>query len=205
MSDSDKLAAILKMADPSSNSSYQERKVALSKAHEIMNKTGMSYASVGMSQKDAERIETQFSVTTNTQPEKPQKEKRLSIFSRSDEIAVSTPRHRQQPTSSRQKSKVTVTDWEAENERRDRAESDAKYDNWKMWKHAENIKQAENEESAKRLIKNFLVGIAFVAATGAVIVFSQNAALISAVTLITKIFGVIFMTLMAIFVIAISR
>lgn len=204
MSDSDKLTAILKMADPSNNSSYQERKVALNKAHEIMDRTGMSYASVGMSQAEAARIETQFSVSVNTKPKSQPKEKRVSIFSRSGEIAVSDHPH-YTPQPKQKKPRVELPDWEAENERKQRDESDKRYADWEKWRHAEDVKQAQSDIDATRFFKKFLVGLALVIAINAFVVFSQNAALIGTTILVAKIFGVIFVSLMAIFVIAISR
>ena len=205
MSNSDKLAAILKMADPQSNSSYQERKVALNKAHKLMDDTGMSYASVGMSQADAERIETQFCVSVNIKPKSPPKEKRVSIFSRSGEIAASDhPHYTSQPTPSK-KPVVKITDWEAEYERKQRDEADKRYANWQQWRDAEDVRQAQSDIDATRFFKKFLLGLALVIAISAFVVFSQNAALIGTAILAVKIFGVIFVSLMAIFVIAISR
>src|SRR3990167_470746 len=62
--DTSKIIAILNKADPLHNSNYQERQVALSMAHKAMDRQGLSYASLGYSQVDAERIENQFSVTS---------------------------------------------------------------------------------------------------------------------------------------------
>jgi hypothetical protein len=58
----DKLIAVLNMADPLQNSNWQERRVALDMAHKFMDSYGHSYASLGFSYSDAERIENQFSV-----------------------------------------------------------------------------------------------------------------------------------------------
>jgi hypothetical protein len=60
----EKLTAILNKADPAHNSNYQERQVALNIAHKMMDQMGISYAFLGYSQADAERIENQFSVTS---------------------------------------------------------------------------------------------------------------------------------------------
>jgi hypothetical protein len=60
----EKLTAILNKADPALNSNYQERQVALNMAHKMMGQMGISYAFLGYSQADVERIENQFSVTS---------------------------------------------------------------------------------------------------------------------------------------------
>jgi hypothetical protein len=58
------IRAILGKADPLYNQNYQERLVALDMARKAMIKMGFSYATLGYSQSDAERIENQFSVST---------------------------------------------------------------------------------------------------------------------------------------------
>lgn len=52
------------MADPLYNPNYQERLVALDMARKVMSKMGFSYATLGYSQSEAERIENQLSVST---------------------------------------------------------------------------------------------------------------------------------------------
>jgi hypothetical protein len=61
--------AALNKADPERNSNYQDRQVALNMAHKAMDSQGLSYASLGFSQEDAERIENQFSVATGHERE----------------------------------------------------------------------------------------------------------------------------------------
>lgn len=204
MSDSYKLKSILKMADPRSNSSYHERKVALDKAHKIMDDTGMSYASVGMSQADAERIETQFSVATPSKPKTKQNETRVSIFSRVRDLAVSDrPSHTPQPQ--RKKQDVQVPDWEAENERKQREDWDRKYTEWKKWRHTQDIEEAKAEESARKFLRNAAIAFVFVVIFIALVIFSQNAFIINAVVLVAKIFGAIFVVLMAFFTLFVLR
>jgi hypothetical protein len=67
--DTKTLVAALNKADPERNSSYQDRQVALKFAHRAMDESGLSYASLGFSQEDAERIENQFSVATGHERE----------------------------------------------------------------------------------------------------------------------------------------
>ena len=57
------IKAILNKADPLNNPNYQERQVALNMAHKAMGRD-ISYASLGYSLADAERIENQFAVTS---------------------------------------------------------------------------------------------------------------------------------------------
>ena len=198
MDDQKKLQSILKMADPQANSSHQERKVALNKAHEIMDRTGMSYASVGMSQADAERIETQFSVATPFKKKTQPKETRVSIFSRGGEIAVSDhPHYTSQPA--RKKPIVQVPDWEAENERKQWDESNRRYADWEKWRHAEDVKQAKSDADAMKFIRNVAITLILVVIVGVFVFLSQNAVIISAVTLVAKIFAAIFVALLAFF------
>jgi len=58
------IRAILGKADPLYNPNYQERLVALDMARKVMSKMRFSYAALGYSQSDAERIENQLSVST---------------------------------------------------------------------------------------------------------------------------------------------
>lgn len=204
MSRADKLSSILRMADPERNPSYRERKVALEKAHQIMDQTGMSYASVGMSQADAERIETQFSVATPSKPKTKQKETRVSIFSRAGDLAVSDrPSYTPQPQ--RKKQDVQVPDWEAENERKQREDWDRKYTEWEQWRHTQDIEEAKAEESAKKLVRNAAIAFVFVVIFGALVILSQNASIINAVVLVAKIFGAIFVALIAFFTLFVLR
>ena len=198
MDDQKKLQSILKMADPQANSSHQERKVALNKAHEIMDRTGMSYASVGMSQADAERIETQFSVETPSKKKTQPKETRVSIFSRSGEIAVSDHPH-YTPQPKQKKPRVELPDWEAENERKQWDESNRRYADWEKWRHAEDVKQAKSDADAMKFIRNVAIALVLVVIVGVFVFLSQNAVIISAVTLVAKIFAAIFVALLAFF------
>lgn len=202
--DQKKLESILKMADPQTNSSHQERKVALNKAHEIMDRTGMSYASVGMSQADAERIETQFSVATPSKPKQQKKETRVSIFSRVGDLAVSDP-PRYTPQPQRKKQAVQVPDWEAEQERKEREDSDRRYTEWKQWRHTQDIEEAKTEQSARKFVRNVAIAFVFVLIFGALVLLSQNADIINAVVLVAKIFGAIFVALMAFFAFFVLR
>lgn len=194
-----KLQSILKMADPQANSSYQERKVALNKAHEIMDRTGMSYASVGMSQADADRIETQFSVATPSKKKTQPKETRVSIFSRSGEIAVSDHPHYIPQPAPHKKPKVELPDWEAENERKQWDESNKRYADWEKWRHAEDVKQAKSDADAMKFIRNVAITLILVVIVGVFVFLSQNAVIISVVTFVAKIFAVIFVALLAFF------
>lgn len=159
MSDSDKLAAILKMADPQSNSSYQERKVALNKAHEIMDKTGMSYASVGMSQAEAERIETQFSfaIGGNQRDER----KSLSLFNKKPKRENTGVQKREPETVyvpwSTTSKKTTKKEEPYESyadqcERAEWARIDKQYKDWSAWRSQEDAKNAEIEAAANKVI-----------------------------------------------------
>jgi hypothetical protein len=65
----DTVIASLHMADPDHNSNYHERYVALEMAHKAMDEQGLSYASLGFSQEEAERIEQQFSASTGHEQE----------------------------------------------------------------------------------------------------------------------------------------
>ena len=198
MSNQNTLKAILKKADPALNSSYHERKVALEKAHKMMDETGMSFASAGFSVEDARRIEDQFSVVAPSKPKAEQRETRVSIFSRSGEIAVSDhPHYKPQPQ--RKKTIAQVPNFEEENERRQREEWDKKYSDWEKWRHAENISQVKSEESARRFLRNAILSFVSITLIVAFILLSQNAAIISAVVLIAKILGAIFVVFMAYF------
>lgn len=193
-----KLQSILKMADPQTNSSHQERKVALDKAHKLMDSTGMSYASVGMSQSDAERIESQFSVAVPSKPKPPPKETRVSIFSRGGDLAVSDHPHYTSQTKTK-KPVVETPDYEEENARKQRADFYRGYDNWQQWRNAEDVKQAQSEAGAKKFIRNVGIAVVLLIIVGVFVLLSQNAAIISAVTLAAKIFAVVFVALMAFF------
>lgn len=204
MSDYDRIQAILRKADPDSNSSWQERKVALEMAHKQMDKTGISYASLGISQSVAERIENQFSVTSSTKPKKHERSAGLSIFSNSGEIAVHTPRYRQQPTQ-KPKPRIDIPDWEAENEKKQQMEWDRGYDAWAKWRHDEDIKQAQSAESGKREIKIIFGIFILVLAVGAAVLLSQNSAIIDAAKLVVEIFGIVFFSLLAFFALVVLR
>lgn len=199
-----KLEAILKMADPQTNSSYRERQAALNKAHKLMDDTGMSYASVGMSQADAERIESQFSVAVPSKPKAQPKETRVSIFSRSGDLAVSGHPH-YTPRTKTKKPVVETPDYEEENARKQREDFDRGYANWKRWRHAEDVKQAQSEAGAKKFIRNVGIAVVLLVIVGVLILLSQNAAIISAVTLAAKIFAVVFVALMAFFGLVVLR
>jgi hypothetical protein len=59
MSLRDKAIATLNMADPAFNENQNERAVALAAAHKMMDKGKFSFASLGFTERDAERIEGQ--------------------------------------------------------------------------------------------------------------------------------------------------
>lgn len=195
-----KLKSILKMADPQANSSYQERKVALDKAHKIMDDTGMSYASVGMSQSDAERIETQFSVSASTTPKKERQRSPLSIFQRSDAVQSYIPPRTRQPAPSQPKKVIpSGPSWEEENERKQREDFDRRYKSWEEWRTAEDAIIAENERLGAKALKVFVAVVAFLILAAILIISSQNEMIINAVVLVAKIFGGIIFSLLALF------
>lgn len=166
MSDSDKLAAILKMADPSSNSSYQERKVALNKAHEIMDRTGMSYASVGMSQADAERIEIQFSVAVGGNQRKEKASLGLNLFKQNTQKS-NTGIQKREPetifvpwstTPKKTVKKEEPTESYVERcEREERARWDKQYDDMVAYQKEEAVKQKNEKALADKFVKNATV------------------------------------------------
>lgn len=161
MSELDKLTAILRMADPERNSSYRERKNALNIAHSMMDKAGVSYASLGFSQSEAERIENQFAVTSSTNPIKPEKSAKISIFSQSGDITTQTPYYTRQPP--RQQVKPITTSWTEENERKQRENFDRGYEAWEDWRKNEDMKNYKIEQAAKKFTKiaylMFVLGI----------------------------------------------
>lgn len=58
----DTIKSMLRIADPANNAPAHERRSALTMAQREMDKQGWSYASLGFSQEDAERIANQFAV-----------------------------------------------------------------------------------------------------------------------------------------------
>lgn len=149
MNEQERLAAILRKADPANNPSYQERKVALDMAHKAMDKTGMSYASVGFSPEDAARIENQLSVTTGGSSQRKEKNNESwSIFKPSTSNDIERSTHRKTGYSEPKRRPAVREQYESyvdRCEREEREDFDKRYDAWVSWRKQENAKEAEQE------------------------------------------------------------
>lgn len=154
--DSETIKAILNKADPNKNSSVHERQNALRMAEREMDKSGLSFASLGFSQEDAERIANQFSVAVGGG----QREERasLNLFSRKPkpqnyDIQKQEPKTVYVPSSKPAKRKeepyVSYVD---QCEQAEWARVDKEYKDWAAWRAGEDAKNAEAIAATAKVI-----------------------------------------------------
>lgn len=138
-----KIIAMLRSADPNKNSSTHERKTALQMAQKEMDKQGLSFASLGFSMEDAERISNQFAVISPQA--QPKAQAPINSILRASKSTILRPR-RSDPQSKRaQQPLETYAD---QCERNEAQADDANYDALKNWRISENIKNAEMSKVA---------------------------------------------------------
>lgn len=147
--DIETVKSILQKADPNRNSSVHERQNALRMAEREMDKNGWSFASLGFSHEDAERIANQFSVTTGKNQNKEHSSFGLGFF-RGSQSAVSTGIQRREPkTIYVPKSKPVIRKEEPYEsytercEREDRVKWDLKYDEMNKYQKQQERERAE--------------------------------------------------------------
>jgi len=146
----------LNKADPNKNSSVHERQNALRMAEREMDKNGWSFASLGYSQEDAERIATQFSVSAADG----QREQRASIglFGKRQSTSNHAIQQRETKTvysPSPKPAKRKEEPYESYADQCDRAERarvDQQYKDWSAWRSQEDAKNAEIEAAANKVI-----------------------------------------------------
>lgn len=206
--DAETIKAILNKADPNKNSSVHERQNALRMAEREMDKSGLSFASLGFSQEDAERIANQFSVAAPGASNY-QREARgsFSIFRpRANDIERSTQRQsRSTPARKPAATEEPGESFEDQCLRREREASDRQYNAWAQWRTEEDVREAQSQQAGK---KAFFIILGIVAFVLGIVLFSaitQNAALWTGIEFVFKVFAGIAILLAGYFVFWILR
>lgn len=207
--DADKVKAMLNKADPNNNPSVHERQNALRMAEREMDKSGLSFASLGFSQEDAERISNQFSVAAPG-ASKYQREERgsFSIFRpRTNEIERSTQRQSRSasPSQKRVVPQESGESFEDQCLRKEREESDSRYAAWQKWRAEEDVREAKSERDGKKAFFIILGIVVFVLGLVLFSAITQNAALWAVIETGFTIVAVIVFLLMGYFVLWVLR
>lgn len=207
--DADKVKAMLNKADPNNNPSVHERQNALRMAEREMDKSGLSFASLGFSQEDAERIANQFSVAMPGATSRQREEGGVfSIFKpRANDIERSTQRQSRsnQPVQKRSVAEEPRESFEDECLRKEREDSDRQYNAWAQWRAEEDVREAQSQRDGK---KAFFIILSVVAGVVGLVLFSaitQNAALWAVIEMGFKIIAGISVLLMGYFTFVVLR
>jgi len=158
--------AMLRKADPQSNSSMHERKSALQMAEREMDKNGWSFASLGFSMDEAERIANQFSVTAPRSTAPREKVSSLGIFRGQRSEAIKPARRDtvySQPAPKKKEPKPVEHQetYTEQCERLDYEERTRKYEAWEA--HRREEKALEEEASKIAVILQYVfLGIVIV-------------------------------------------
>jgi len=164
--DPETVKAMLRKADPEKNSSMHERRSALQMAQREMDKHNWSFASLGFSMDDAERIANQFSVTAPRSIAPREKVSSLGIFRghRSEAVKpVTRESVYSQPAPKKKESKPVEhqESYTEQCERLDYEERMRKYDAWEARRREEKEVEAEAEKIAV-ILQYVIIGIVVV-------------------------------------------
>ncbi len=155
--DTGTIKAMLEKADPSRNTSVHERQNALRMAEREMDKAGLSYASLGFSHEDAERIANQFSVISGAGV----KEERasLGLFKEWSRPETGIQKHAPSagPKLAVQNKPVRKVEQPYESyvdrcEREEWARVNARHNDWEQWRKDEDVKESKIKASADRAL-----------------------------------------------------
>jgi len=163
--DIETIKSMLRKADPKSNPSAYERRTALTMAQREMDKNGWSYASLGFSQEDAERIANQFAVGTwgGTKREEPKRESRpINIFhgrkTSNRTSAYAEPIYKAPKPKKSEKHER----YEEQCERRDRANFDKWYEGFVSYQKSEQVKAHEEAQYMNKVMAVVLIALVLI-------------------------------------------
>lgn len=165
--DTKTIKAMLRTADPKNGATPYERNNALRMAERAMDKLGITYAGLGFSMEDAQRISNQFSVES------------VRPVSRSSKAGATGIQKRTFPTIyipswKPAKKHEPVESFEEREFARLQKIEDERWVTWSTWRRDEDQKMAEQNASNKKVMPYLIFVLVLIYAIIALIIYSQS-------------------------------